>query len=52
MIVEQLALTEASYTAARLIQEFSRIESRDSRPWTENIGATCTSENGVLVALF
>jgi hypothetical protein len=49
--LEQLAFTEASYTAVRLIQEFTRIESRDSRPWTENVGGTVTSEYGVQVAM-
>ncbi len=50
-LVEQFALTEASYTAVRLIQEFLDIESRDSRPWTESIGATCSNANGTKVAL-
>lgn len=49
--IEQFALIEASYTAVRLIQEFSSIESRDPRPWTENIGATCSSEYGVQIAM-
>ncbi|KAL8669877.1 MAG: hypothetical protein Q9168_005550 [Polycauliona sp. 1 TL-2023] len=50
-IGQQFALTEASYTAVRLLQEFSGIESRDSEPWTECIGATVTSANGAKVAL-
>jgi len=33
--IEQFALTEASYTTVRLMQEFESIESRDSEPWTE-----------------
>ena len=32
---QQLVGTEAAYVIARLTQEFSRIESRDKRPWTE-----------------
>ena len=48
---EQFALTEASYTAIRLLQEFSGIECRDSRPWTESVGATVSSANGVKVAM-
>lgn len=51
LLVEQFALTEASYTAIRLIQEFSNIESRDSQPWTESIGATCSNANGTKVAM-
>lgn len=50
-VTEQFALTEASYTAVRLVQEFSSIESRDPEPWTESIGATCSSANGVKVAM-
>ncbi|KAL8999894.1 MAG: hypothetical protein Q9169_001299 [Polycauliona sp. 2 TL-2023] len=45
------ALTEASYTVVRLLQEFSGIESRDPEPWTECIGATITSANGAKLAL-
>lgn len=51
MFSEQFALTEASYTAVRLIQEFSDIESRDTRPWVESIGATCSNANGTKVSL-
>lgn len=51
LFAEQFALTEASYTAIRLIQEFSNIESRDSQPWTESIGATCSNANGTKVAM-
>ncbi|KAL8919744.1 MAG: hypothetical protein Q9208_006610 [Pyrenodesmia sp. 3 TL-2023] len=50
-IGQQFALTEASYAAARLLQSFSGIESRDPRPWTESIGATVSSANGVKVAM-
>lgn len=49
--LEQFALTEASYTAVRLMQEFSAVVSRDSQPWTERMGATCSSANGVKVAM-
>ncbi|KAL8860203.1 MAG: hypothetical protein Q9178_003467 [Gyalolechia marmorata] len=50
-IGQQFALTEASYTAVRLLQEFSGIESRDLEPWTESLGATITSANGAKVSL-
>lgn len=48
---EQFALTEASYTTARLVQEFCRIESRDNRPWEELLTITVASRNGTMVAL-
>ncbi|KAI4230276.1 MAG: hypothetical protein LQ349_006274 [Xanthoria aureola] len=50
-IGQQFALTEASYTAVRLLQEFSSIESRDPQPWIERVGATVTSANGAKVSL-
>ena len=50
-VVEQFALTEASHTTVRLQQAFSVVDSRDTEPWTESIGATCTSANGVKVAM-
>ena len=48
---EQFALTEASYTTIRLMQEFKSIESRDSGPWVEFLTLTCTGLNGAKVAL-
>ncbi|KAL8837390.1 MAG: hypothetical protein Q9176_005696 [Flavoplaca citrina] len=49
--IQQFALTEASYTAVRLLQEFTGIESRDSQPWTESLGATVSSANGAKVSM-
>ena len=49
--VEQFALTEASYTTVRLIQEFGSIESRDPEPWTERLNISCTVHNGCKVSL-
>ena len=49
--LEQFALTEASYTIVRIIQEFPNIESRDSEPWTEHFHLTLSSANGTKVAL-
>ncbi|KAG0645264.1 Cytochrome P450 monooxygenase himC [Hyphodiscus hymeniophilus] len=49
---QQFALTEAGYTIVRLLQEFERIESRDSKPWYENLHLTLSSGNGVKAALF
>ena len=51
-IGQQFALLEASYTVVRLLQEFSRVESRDERPWVANVGATVSNANGVKVGIF
>lgn len=48
---EQLALTEASYTTIRLIQEFSCIESRDDGPWQELLTLTMASRNGTKIMM-
>ena len=48
---EQFALTEASYISVRLLQEFARIESRDSEPWREKLSLTCTGLGGCKVSL-
>ncbi|MCJ1477166.1 hypothetical protein MMC13_005837 [Lambiella insularis] len=48
---QQFALTEASYTTIRLIQEFKAVESRDDRPWTEWLTLTCTGRYGAKVSL-
>ncbi|KAL2047698.1 hypothetical protein N7G274_000740 [Stereocaulon virgatum] len=50
-IGQQFALTEASYTTIRLMQEFKEIESRDSRPWSEWYTLTCAIEQGTIVGL-
>jgi hypothetical protein len=49
--LEQFAIMEASYVLIRFLQEFATIESRDSRPWQENIALTTSSLNGVRVSL-
>ncbi|KAL8813860.1 MAG: hypothetical protein Q9223_006877 [Gallowayella weberi] len=43
-IGQQFALTEASYTTIRLMQEFKGIESRDPDPWTESITITAVGK--------
>lgn len=48
---QQFALTEASYTIVRLLQEFSGIEDRDGEEWMEQLSLTCCSAMGVRVAL-
>ena len=49
---QQYALTEATYVLVRMAQNFEKLESRDSRPWTEKITLTASSANGVRVGLF
>lgn len=44
-IGQQFALTEASYTTIRLMQEFKDIESRDSSPWMEKLTLTCVGDS-------
>ncbi|KAL8753833.1 MAG: hypothetical protein Q9199_004770 [Rusavskia elegans] len=43
-IGQQYALTEASYTTIRLMQEYKDIESRDPEPWTECITVTASGQ--------
>jgi cytochrome P450 len=49
---QQFALTEASYTIVRLLQEFGEIEDRDGSEWVEQLTLTMASANGVKVAVF
>ncbi|KAL1591909.1 hypothetical protein SLS60_011501 [Paraconiothyrium brasiliense] len=50
---QQYALTEASFVTVRLLQEFSKIESRDPNGgiWEEGLTLTVCSGNGVQVGL-
>jgi len=48
---QALAMAEMSYIIVRLLQEFKKIESRDARPWLENLKMTFSNRNGVQVAL-
>jgi cytochrome P450 len=48
---QQLALTEASYVLVRMAQEFKSVESRDDRPWTEDLKLTAANLHGCRVAL-
>lgn len=50
-IGQQFALTEASYTVTRLMQEFKQIEARDPRPWIESLTLTCAIYQGAKVGL-
>jgi cytochrome P450 len=47
----EFAINTASYVTVRLVQEFPNIESRDSRPWVEELGLSMTSKHGTHVAL-
>lgn len=46
------ALGEASYIIARMAAQFQQIESRDDRPWTEDLKLVVKNGNGCQVALF
>lgn len=55
---QQLALTEASYVTARLLQEFKSVKSSSepgssicSDGWREDLGLTCTTAEGTWVRL-
>lgn len=49
---QQFALTEASYTIVRLMQEFGEIEERDGgRPWREQLSLTMAVYGGVNIGL-
>jgi len=48
---QQFALTEASYTIVRVLQEFKSMEARDDRSWVEGLHITLSSGNGVSVAV-
>lgn len=48
---EQLALAEAGFVTVRVLQEFSRIGTKEVRPWAEHLSLTCCVEGGVNVTL-
>lgn len=50
-IGQQFALTEASYTIVRLLQEFKGIEDRDGSAWQEGLALTMATGKGVKVAM-
>ncbi|KAJ5968855.1 cytochrome P450 [Penicillium viridicatum] len=50
-IGQRYALTEVSYVLVRLVQVFSRLESRDPGPWEESLALTLCSRNGTRVGL-
>ncbi|KAL6231345.1 hypothetical protein BDW75DRAFT_243987 [Aspergillus navahoensis] len=50
-IGQHYALTEVSYVLVRMVQEFRRLESRDSGPWEESLALTLCSRNGTKVGL-
>ncbi|KAK3316908.1 N-alkane-inducible cytochrome P450, partial [Apodospora peruviana] len=48
---QKFALTEASYTVARLLQAFEAVESLDQTKWREQLTLSLTLNNGVLCRL-
>ncbi|RDW75176.1 putative cytochrome P450 52A12 [Coleophoma cylindrospora] len=48
---QQFALTEASYTIVRILQEFGDIIPRDDNPWREQLSLTLSVADGVKVTL-
>lgn len=48
---QQFALTEASYTTVRLVQEFGEVQDRDGGNWVEQLNLTLASGNGVKVGM-
>ena len=47
-----IATNQAAFVLAKLAQRYSRIESRDDRPWAGKLGLTCANENGCQVGLY
>lgn len=48
---QKFALTESSYTIARLLKAFDKIESQDDSDWREQLTLSLTLNNGVHVRL-
>ncbi|KAI1478506.1 hypothetical protein K445DRAFT_320938 [Daldinia sp. EC12] len=48
---QKFALTEASYTIARLLRAFSKVENLDPTDWREQLTLSLTLNNGVLCRL-
>lgn len=46
---QQMVFTDAAYITVRVMQQFSRIESQDPRPWAELFRMTVENRNGVKV---
>ncbi|PYI00297.1 cytochrome protein [Aspergillus sclerotiicarbonarius CBS 121057] len=51
-IGQQFALTQVAYTTVRLAQRFERLESRDPRPYEEELTITLASRHGAQVGCF
>ncbi|KAF2812870.1 cytochrome P450 [Mytilinidion resinicola] len=47
----RLVFTEVAYTVVTIAREFASLESRDEKPWTEQMRATFENKNGAKVAL-
>lgn len=48
---QQMVYTDAAYITVRVVQQFSQIISRDSRPWSEQFRMTVENRNGVHVKM-
>ena len=48
----RLVFTEVAFTMVSILRRFERVESRDERPWTEEMRTTFQNANGCVVALF
>jgi len=48
---QAFVLSEISYTVFRILQEFKAIQSRDDKPWVENMKLTMSNANGVVIGL-
>lgn len=47
---QQKALIEASYVLVRFARAFSKIHSKDNKPWQGELKMTCKSANGCKVS--
>ena len=51
-IIEQLALTETTYTMLRMLQTFKAIGPADDEPWRPDYSVTLNCASGCQVRLF
>ncbi|KAF2174286.1 hypothetical protein M409DRAFT_62362 [Zasmidium cellare ATCC 36951] len=46
---QQFAINQASYVTVRLLQHFESLHAADEKPWTEDLGLSCSLKHGVRV---
>lgn len=51
LIIEQIALLEAHYLVARMVQTFETMVSQESRDWEELFALATTCKHGVKVKM-